>query len=194
MSDFACSQQYHDASVWCCWRRSRRSDVEPDCTATCLQREQCTRMRCGTVLNAKSIVVSSANYGWTTDITWTILMMSLLPFWALNVSVAFLYMQGQKALRFHQKYLNCFLKMNEGLRVLERHEGVSHGWEGCFRKSYTVFTCFLRDTIQFYQTTPNTRVQRATSGFFLCYSLLFGKIIIVLVWIVLWASCIHSVR
>ncbi len=30
----------------------------------------------------------------------------LLPFWALNVSVALLSMQGQKALRFHQKYLN----------------------------------------------------------------------------------------
>ncbi len=43
------------------------------------------------------------------------------------------------------------------------------------RKSYTVFSCFLRETITFYQTTPNTRVQRATSGFFLCYSLLFGK-------------------
>ncbi len=32
--------------------------------------------------------------------------MSLLPFLALNVSVALLSMQGQKALRFHQKYLN----------------------------------------------------------------------------------------
>ncbi len=32
--------------------------------------------------------------------------MSLLPFWALNVSVALLYMQGQKSLRFNQKYLN----------------------------------------------------------------------------------------
>ncbi len=38
--------------------------------------------------------------------TWTILMMSLLPFWALNVSVALLSMQGQKALAFHQKNLN----------------------------------------------------------------------------------------
>ncbi len=36
-------------------------------------------------------------------------MMSLLPFWALNVSVALLSMQGQKALGFHQKYLNlCY--------------------------------------------------------------------------------------
>ncbi len=33
-------------------------------------------------------------------------LMSLLCFWALNVSVALLSMQGQKALGFHQKYLN----------------------------------------------------------------------------------------
>ncbi len=32
--------------------------------------------------------------------------MSLLPFWALNVLVTLLSMQGQKALGFHQKYLN----------------------------------------------------------------------------------------
>ncbi len=33
-------------------------------------------------------------------------MMSLLPFWALNVVVPLRSMQGQKALGFHQKYLN----------------------------------------------------------------------------------------
>ncbi len=33
-------------------------------------------------------------------------MMSLQPFRALNVVVALLSMQGQKALGFHQKYLN----------------------------------------------------------------------------------------
>ncbi len=32
-------------------------------------------------------------------------MMSLLPSWALNISIALLSM-GQKALGFHQKYLN----------------------------------------------------------------------------------------
>ncbi len=42
-------------------------------------------------------------------------MIFLLPFWALNVSVALLSMQGQKALRFHQNILICVLKMNEGL-------------------------------------------------------------------------------
>ncbi len=42
---------------------------------------------------------------WTTDVTWTILTMSLIPFWCLNVVVPSLYMQGQKVLGFHQKYL-----------------------------------------------------------------------------------------
>ncbi len=49
----------------------------------------------------------------------TILMMSLLPFWALNVSVVLLSMQGQKALEFHKKYLY----LNKGLMGLVRHEG-----------------------------------------------------------------------
>ncbi len=37
-------------------------------------------------------------------------MMSLLPFWALNVSVALLSMEGQKALGFNQKNLNLFFE------------------------------------------------------------------------------------
>ncbi len=52
-------------------------------------------------LHTKSILVASLHYGWTTDVTWTILSMSLLPFWALNVVVALLFMQGQKNLKFH---------------------------------------------------------------------------------------------
>jgi len=40
------------------------------------------------------------------EVTWTILMMSLLPFWALQVVIALLSMGDQKALGFHQKYLN----------------------------------------------------------------------------------------
>ncbi len=36
----------------------------------------------------------------------TILMMSLLPFWALNMSVALLSTEGQRALGFHQKDLH----------------------------------------------------------------------------------------
>ncbi len=50
------------------------------------------------------ILVASYHYGWNT-VTWTILMMSLLPFWALNVSVALLSTQGKKSQKFHQKYL-----------------------------------------------------------------------------------------
>ncbi len=49
---------------------------------------------------SRSFIKLRLNHGWT------ILMMSLLPFWALNMSVALLSMQGQKALGFHQKYLN----------------------------------------------------------------------------------------
>ncbi len=40
------------------------------------------------------------------NVTWTILTMSLQPFCALNMSVALLSIQSQKALGFHQKYLN----------------------------------------------------------------------------------------
>ncbi len=50
-------------------------------------------------------------------------MITLLPFWALNVLVALLSLKGQKALGFHPKYLNCFPKIKEGLMGLERHEG-----------------------------------------------------------------------
>ncbi len=48
---------------------------------------------------------SFIKYGWITDVTWTILTMSLPPFWALNVSVAVLSTQGQKAHGFHPQYL-----------------------------------------------------------------------------------------
>ncbi len=41
----------------------------------------------------------------------------LTTFWALNVVVALLFMQGQKAPGFHKKYLN-FCSEDE-----ERHEG-----------------------------------------------------------------------
>ncbi len=67
-------------------------------------------------MHTKSIPVAS-HYSWTTDVTWT-----LLPFWALSVTVLLLSMQGQKALRFHQKYLNlCF--EDERRSGLDRHEG-----------------------------------------------------------------------
>ncbi len=37
----------------------------------------------------------------------------------LSMSVVLLSMQDQKALGFHQTFLNCVLKMNEGLMGLE---------------------------------------------------------------------------
>ncbi len=40
---------------------------------------------------------------WTIDVTWTILVKSLWPFWTLNVSVVLLSMEGQKALKFHHQ-------------------------------------------------------------------------------------------
>ncbi len=58
-----------------------------------------------------------------TDVTWTILSMSLLYFWAWNISVALLPMQGQKLSDFIQNILICVPRMNEGLMGLERHEG-----------------------------------------------------------------------
>ncbi len=49
-------------------------------------------------------------------------MMSLLPFWALNVVVVLLSMEGQKLLDFNKNILSFVPKMNEGLMGLERHE------------------------------------------------------------------------
>ncbi len=55
----------------------------------------------------------------------TVLTMSLLCSWALNVVDPLLSMQGQKALGFHKKnILICIPKMNKGLKGLERHEDV----------------------------------------------------------------------
>ncbi len=65
-----------------------------------------------------AVLVAYVYYGWTTDVAWTILTMSLLPFWALSVVVVLLCMQGQKALELHKKFLICVLKMNEGLMAL----------------------------------------------------------------------------
>ncbi len=60
-------------------------------------------------LRAKTILVASYNYGWTTDVTWTILTISLSPFWALIVVGPLLSIKDQRALGFNQKYLNlCF--------------------------------------------------------------------------------------
>ncbi len=50
--------------------------------------------------------------------------MSLLPFWALNMSVALLSMQVQKALRFHQKFIYLYSEdKRSSYTGLEQHEG-----------------------------------------------------------------------
>ncbi len=43
--------------------------------------------------------------------------MPLQPFWALNVSVVLLSMQGQKALGFDQEYLNLSSEDEDKVRV-----------------------------------------------------------------------------
>ncbi len=50
--------------------------------------------------------------------------MSLLPFWVLNVVLALLSMEGQKALGFHQKYLNLCSKDEQRSYSL----GTTWGW------------------------------------------------------------------
>ncbi len=49
------------------------------------------------LLRTKSILVASKNYGWTPDVTWIILMMSLLYFWALIMVVPLLSMGGSES-------------------------------------------------------------------------------------------------
>ncbi len=97
--------------------------------------------------------VASLQWGWTTDVTWTILTMSLLPFWALNISVALLSMQGQKALEFHQKYLNLCSE--------DEHRsygfGTSWGWviyDRIFIFGWTIPLMFSTET--WYQTPLKT--------------------------------------
>ncbi len=51
-------------------------------------------------------------------------MMSLLPFWALTVVVLLLLRQGQKALRFHQKYIHLCSKGEWRSYVF----GIMWGW------------------------------------------------------------------
>ncbi len=55
-------------------------------------------------LCAQNVLVALWNYGWTTDVTWTIVTMS----WALIVVGPLLFMEGQRALGCHQIYLNLY--------------------------------------------------------------------------------------
>ncbi len=94
---------------WYCYECASKSDVEEN---------KLLNKVIFVFFAQKSILIPWENYAWTTDVAWTILMMSLLPFWALNVSVTLLSIQGQKALGFHKKYLNLCYKETE---FLERH-------------------------------------------------------------------------
>ncbi len=58
----------------------------------------------------KSILVASYNSCWTTDVTCTVLTM---PFWTLDVVVALLSMQGQKAHLCYEDQMSYRFGMNE---------------------------------------------------------------------------------
>ncbi len=70
------------------------------------------------------VVFASYNYGWTTDVIWIVLSMFLVPFCALTVVGPLRSMEGQKALEFHQKYLNLCSK-DEGRSY---RFGTTWGW------------------------------------------------------------------
>ncbi len=93
------------------WLR-RKTKVIQVCNDTCVSKWSQNNILSKSLflfsLHTKSILVASYNYGWTTDVTWTILTMSLQTFWALNVSIVLLSMERQKALGFHRKYLKLF--------------------------------------------------------------------------------------
>ncbi len=92
------------------------------------------------------------NCGWATDVTWTILTMYLLPFWALNVSVALLYMQGQKAPGFHQKCLNlCSKDERSSYRF-----GTIWGWVSNDRIFIIGWTIFLNNLVYLWPL-PNPK-------------------------------------
>ncbi len=66
----------------------------------------CTQILCLCSDQSVNDVNSLSAYIRTTDVTWIILMMSLLRFWALIVLGSLLSMEGQRALGIHQKYLD----------------------------------------------------------------------------------------
>ncbi len=71
----------------------------------------------------KNILIASKHYGWTTDVTWIIITMSLRCFWTLNVVVPLRSMQVRILSDFIKNILTCGPKTNNGLNGLERHEG-----------------------------------------------------------------------
>ncbi len=55
--------------------------------------------------------------------------MSLPPFWALNMVVPLLSMQGQKAIGFHQKYHNLYSKLWTKVLQVWNDMSVSNYWQ-----------------------------------------------------------------
>ncbi len=80
-------------------------------------------------------------------------MMSLLRFWALNMVVVLLSVQGQKALRFNHIILICVLKMNKGITIFGTMRGYRQNfyfWVNYpFNKGQ--INCNLRIIIQIYK-------------------------------------------
>ncbi len=76
-----------------------------------------------------------------------VLTMSLLPFWALNMSVALLSMHGQRALGFHQKYLYL---CSEGERRFFSVFETTRGWVINYR--ILIFGWTIPLTTTFYLT------------------------------------------
>ncbi len=80
-------------SMWCGWHRTAYAicvhygdTEETNCWIKLFLFSWCTN----------SILVASSNYGWTTDVTWIILTISLLRFWALIVYGSLLSMGGSE--------------------------------------------------------------------------------------------------
>ncbi len=81
--------------LWYCRERASKSNTE--------ENNLLNKVIIFVYLHTKSILV--ALYSRTTDVTWTILTMSLLRFWVLNVSVALLSMQVRKLSDFIKNIL-----------------------------------------------------------------------------------------
>ncbi len=109
------------------------SDAESGCAAACLQEEECTHMCHGTVVNTCWRLTQKRRNCWCwikslllfLRTSWTVEpLMSFLRFWALNMVVALLSMQGQKALGFHPKYINLCYKDER----ISYGFGTTRGW------------------------------------------------------------------
>ncbi len=92
------------------------ADVEHACAAPCLRAEECTRMRCGAVRNGRGqwrrreellnkvviFVFGAQNKYSRSFVKLRFNHWCPMDYFPRNISVTFLSMQGQKALRFHQ--------------------------------------------------------------------------------------------